>query len=252
MITTIGNDWDDILKEEFEKLYFQNIVDKYNESCEIVENVGLKVFPKKEEVFNAFKLTSFKDIKVCIIGLDPYPGLCRKTKIPYANGLAFSVNKGCTIPASLKNIFKELKNDLDIDNTEHGDLTEWANQGVFLLNTQLSVIQGNSDSHLFWRPLTDFVIKYISENTEDTIFLAWGRKALKKMDLVDKEKHHIFASSHPSPLGAYRTMGNYHSFNGSKIFSKINNKLKELGKTPIKWDQELEITKEFAKLSLDT
>jgi uracil-DNA glycosylase len=235
MITTIGNDWDDILKDEFEKVYFQNIIDKYDESCELVEQVNIKVFPKREEVFNAFKLTSFKNIKVCIVGQDPYPGLCRKTKIPYANGLAFSVNKGCTIPASLKNIFKEIKNDLDIDNTEHGDLTEWARQGVFLLNTKLSVVQGSPNSHPFWKGFTDFIIKYISDNTEDVIFVCLGRNALKKMKLVDEKKHHIFASSHPSPLGAYRTMGDYHSFNGSKIFSKINNKLKELGKDEINW-----------------
>ena len=130
MITTIGNSWDNILEEEFEKLYFQNIVKTYNESCEIAEHVGLKVFPKREEIFNAFKLTPFEKIKVCIVGQDPFPGLCRKTKIPYANGLAFSVNRGCTIPASLKNIFKELKNDLNIKNEEHGDLTDWANQGI--------------------------------------------------------------------------------------------------------------------------
>ena len=235
MITTIGNSWDNILEEEFEKLYFQNIVKTYNESCEIVEHVGLKVFPKKEKIFNAFKLTPFEKIKVCIVGQYSYPALCRKTQIPYANGLAFSVNKGCSIPASLKNIFKELKNDLNVKNEEHGDLTDWANQGILLLNTKLSVIQGNSNSHKFWKPFTNFVIKYISDNAEDVIFICWGRDALRKMDLVDPKKHHIFASSHPSPLGAYRTMGNYHSFNGSKIFSKINNKLKELGKKEINW-----------------
>jgi uracil-DNA glycosylase len=235
MITTIGNNWDNILEEEFKKDYFQNIIKKYDESCELVEGVGLHVFPKKEEVFNAFKLTAFNKIKVCIVGQDPYPGLCRKTKIPYANGLAFSVNKGCSIPASLKNIFKELKNDLNIENGEHGDLTQWAKQGIFLLNTQLSVVQGNANSHSFWKPFTDFVIKYISDNSENVIFVCWGRNALKKMKLVDEGKHIILASSHPSPLGAYRQMGNYHSFNGSKIFSKINNKLKELGKDEINW-----------------
>ena len=235
MITTIGNEWDDILKDEFEKVYFQNIIDKYNESCELVEQVNIKVFPKREEVFNAFKLTSFKDIKVCIVGQDPYPGLCRKTKIAYANGLAFSVNRGCSIPASLKNIFKELKNDLDIENGEHGDLTQWAEKGVFLLNTKLSVVQGSPNSHQFWKEFTDFVIKYISDNSEKVIFVCWGRSALKKMKLVDEKKHIILASSHPSPLGAYRTMGNYHSFNGSKIFSKINESLKKIGKDEIDW-----------------
>ena len=235
MITTIGNNWDDILEDEFEKIYFQNIINRYNESYELVQQVNLNVFPKREEVLNAFKLTAFNKIKVCIVSQDPYPGICKKTKIPYANGLAFSVNRGCSIPASLKNIFKELKNDLDIENGEHGDLSEWAKQGVFLLNTKLSVVQGSPNSHPFWKPFTDFVIKYISDNTEDIVFVCWGRNALKKMDLVDKEKHHIFASSHPSPLGAYRTMGDYHSFNGSRIFSKINNKLKELGKEEINW-----------------
>ena len=98
----------------------------------------------------------------------------------------------------------------------------------WLKKLKMSVVQGSPNSHSFWKPFTDFVIKYISENTEDIVFVVWGRSALKKMDLVDKEKHHIFASSHPSPLGCYRTMGDYHSFNGSKIFSKINNKLNEI------------------------
>ena len=221
MITAIENDWDDILADELQKGYFQNIISRYDESCGQVRQDSLNIFPNREEVFNAFKLTPFSGIKVCIIGQDPYPGLCRKTKIAYANGLAFSVNKKCTIPPSLKNIFKELKNDLDIDNT-HGDLTQWAEQGVFLLNTKLSVVQGRPNSHPFWKGFTDFTIKYISENAVGVIFVCLGANALKKMNLVDEKKHHIFATSHPSPLGCYRPMGNHHSFNNSKIFSKIN------------------------------
>ena len=231
----LRNDWDSLLKYEFRKKYFKQIIDKYNSSNEMANIVNLRIFPHKENIYNAFLLTPFNDIKVCIIGQDPYHSICKKTGIPYANGLAFSVNKGCSLPASLKNIFKELKNDLDINNGEHGDLTSWAKQGIFLINTQLTVIEKNPNSHLFWKEFTDSVIKHISDNLKIVIFICWGRNALQKMDLVDSNKHIIFASSHPSPLGAYRTMSKYPQFIGSKIFSKINNKLKELNLEKIDW-----------------
>ena len=231
----IENDWNAMLKYEFKKKYFKNIIEQYNDSAELADTVNLKIFPHQENIFNAFNLTPFNKLKVCIIGQDPYHSVCKKTGIPYANGLAFSVNKGCSIPRSLKNIFKELSNDLNIKNEQYGDLSYWAEQGVFLINTQLSVIENNSNSHLFWKRFTDTVIKYISDNLQNVIFVCWGRNALQKMDLVDSNKHIIFASSHPSPLGAYRTMSKYSSFIGSKIFSRINNKLKELELEPIDW-----------------
>ena len=231
----IENDWNAMLKYEFKKKYFKNIIEQYNDSADLADTVNLKIFPHQENIFNAFNLTPFNKLKVCIIGQDPYYSVCKKTGIPYANGLAFSVNKGCSIPSSLKNIFKELYNDLNIKNEQYGDLSYWAEQGVFLINTQLSVIENNPNSHLFWKKFTDIVIKYISDNLNNVIFVCWGRNALQKMDLVDSNKHIIFASSHPSPLGAYRTMSKYSSFIGSKIFSRINNKLKELELEPIDW-----------------
>ncbi len=249
----IENDWNAMLKYEFKKKYFKNIIEQYNDSAKLADTVNLKIFPHQENIFNAFNLTPFNKLKVCIIGQDPYHSVCKKTGIPYANGLAFSVNKGCSIPRSLNNIFKELSNDLNIKNGQYGDkeveetepktfdvepngdLSYWAEQGVFLINTQLSVIENNSNSHLFWKRFTDIVIKYISDNLQNVIFVCWGRNALQKMDLVDSNKHIIFASSHPSPLGAYRTMSKYSSFIGSKIFSRINNKLKELELEPIDW-----------------
>ena len=231
----IENDWNGMLKYEFKKKYFKNIIEQYNDSADLADTVNLKIFPHQENIFNAFNLTPFNKLKVCIIGQDPYYSVCKKTGIPYANGLAFSVNKGCSIPSSLKNIFKELYNDLNIKNEQYGDLSYWAEQGVFLINTQLSVIENNPNSHLFWKKFTDIVIKYISDNLNNVIFVCWGKNALQKMDLVDSNKHIIFASSHPSPLGAYRTMSKYSSFIGSKIFSRINNKLKELELEPIDW-----------------
>lgn len=235
MDAKIDNDWNFFLENEFKKEYFVNIKDKYYESKKKVNNINLRIFPKEEDIFRAFKLTSIKNIKIVIIGQDSYHSICPKTKIPYANGLAFSTQNGClSIPKSLYNIFKELKNDLNIENKSN-DLTKWAEQGVFLLNTQLSVVEKNPNSHKFWNTFTDNVINYISNNCKNIIFIIWGANSLKKCQFIDKNKHFLFISSHPSPLSAYKKLDKYDSFLGSKIFSKINNKLLELKKEQINW-----------------
>ena len=231
----IGNDWDNFLSNEFKKKYFINIKNKYYESKKKSNYLNLRIFPKEEYIFHAFKLTSINNIKIVIIGQDSYHSICTKTKIPYANGLAFSTQYGCSsIPKSLYNIFKELENDLNIQNKSN-DLTKWAEQGVLLLNTQLTVVEKNPNSHKFWNEFTDNVINYISNNCENIIFVIWGRNSLKKTKFIDKNKHFLFISSHPSPLSAYKKLSQYDSFFGSKIFSKINNKLLELRKQPINW-----------------
>ncbi len=249
MLANLTNDWGNLLKDEFKQQYFQDIIDKYETSVKFVDNVNLRVFPKKEDIFKAFQLTPFNDIKVVILGQDPFGSICRKSNIPYANGLAFSTQSGCTtVPKSLQNIFKELKTDKawqsqadasfggpDIENASN-DLTKWAERGVLLLNTQLSVIEGNPNSHKFWNKFTDNVINLISEKKDNVIFIIWGNNSLKKSELIDKNKHHLLISSHPSPLSAYKSLKHYGSFFGSKVFSKTNDKLKEFGKEPINWN----------------
>ena len=210
------------LNTEKQKDYFKKIIHKYEDS--LSHNI---VFPHKKDIFKSFEITN---IKVVIIGQDPYYSKCKKTNIPYANGLAFSVNSQCNIPSSLKNIFKEL----DYNRT-NGDLTDWTNQGVFLLNTQLSVIQGKPNSHKFWNKFTDNVIKYISDNYNDIIFVLWGGNSLKKKKLIDDNKHHLFITSHPSPLSYKKTLKNYPMFYGYNIFNKINDKLTQLNKNIINW-----------------
>jgi len=231
----LNNDWDTVLQNEFQQPYFQKIKSKYQESVKLVSDVNLQVFPKEEDIFRAFRLTSLNDLKVVVIGQDPYHSLCSRSNVAYANGLSFSIQEGCeTIPKSLQNMFKELKSDCDIEN-KTGDLTKWAERGVLMLNTQLSVVQGNANSHKFWNKFTDNIIKYISENCENILFVIWGNNSLKKSELINKEKHHLFVSSHPSPLSAYKGLKHYTSFFGSKVFSRINDKLTELGKEPIEW-----------------
>lgn len=232
----INNDWNDILQNEFKQPYFENIKKNYYLSKELAKQVNLRIFPKEEDIYRTFELTPLNKLKIVILSQDPYASICSKTKIPYANGLAFSTQKECkTIPKSLQNIFSELKNDLNIYNTST-DLTYWAKQGILLLNTQLTVIEKNPNSHDFWNKFTDNIIKFISENCENIIFVIWGNNSLKKTKFIDSKKHHIFISSHPSPLSVNKSLKNYNSFFGSKIFSKINNKLKELNKTLIDWN----------------
>ena len=192
---TISNDWNEFLSTEFKQRYFKllnTFVQKaYDQSV---------CFPPKNQIFNAFNLCAFQNIKVVIIGQDPYHGKGQ------ANGLAFSVNDGIAHPPSLINIFKELCNDIDIRCPKSGDLSQWASQGVLLLNATLTVREGEAGSHQKqgWEQFTDFVIQTISNECADVVFLLWGGYARKKKKLIDSKKHLILESGHPSPLSANR------------------------------------------------
>ena len=205
-----NNDWDIYLKEEISKPYFiklLNDVDKeYNDFI---------CYPPKQQIFNAFCLTSFKNTKVLILGQDPYHNHHQ------AMGLAFSVNKQIALPPSLQNIYKELESDLQIKNT-HGDLTSWAKSGCLLLNAILSVRKNQplSHSNLGWQRFTDKVISILNEKKEPVIFVLWGSYARSKTKLITNKHHFIIENVHPSPLSSYR------GFFGSKPFSKINAFLK--------------------------
>ena len=183
-------------------------------------------YPKDSDIFNAFKYTSFENIKVVILGQDPYHGKNQ------ADGLAFSVQHGVELPPSLKNIYKELSSDLNITAPKHGNLTSWAKSGVFLLNTILTVREGEAHSHQKhgWEEFTDEVIKIISEDMENIVFILWGKPAQKKTSLIDENKHLILKSAHPSPLSSYR------GFFGSRPFSRTNEYLIKENITPVDWE----------------
>ena len=204
----LPNDWLKHLAPEFEKPHMIKLKAKLLED----KKIGKKIYPPGSLIFNAFNLTHLKDLRVVILGQDPYHGPGQ------AHGLCFSVPKGVTAPPSLKNIFKELKEDLNITkNTSDGDLQSWAKQGVFLLNTSLTVCEGQAMSHkdIGWEQFTDKVISIISQEKEKVIFVLWGTHAQSKIPLIDS-RHIIIKSPHPSPLSAHR------GFFGSKPFSKIN------------------------------
>lgn len=213
----IGNSWDEILKEEFKKDYFVNIKKQLEKTNKII-------YPKKENIFRALKLTDYNDVKVVILGQDPYHGENE------ANGLCFSVNKDVKIPPSLRNIFKELKEDLNIER-DNTDLSDWAMQGVLLLNTILTVEKDKPFSHknLGWNYFTDNIINKINQKKESVIFVLWGNAAREKKKLITNKNHIIIESAHPSPLSYTR------GFKNSKPFSKINKILKEQNKKEIKW-----------------
>lgn len=184
------------------------------------------IYPKKESIFKALELTPLKDVKVVILGQDPYHGEGQ------ANGLSFSVNKGIKLPPSLRNIYKELEQDLGIPTPTHGDLTNWSKQGVLLLNSVLTVEKGKPGSHknMGWQEYTDGIIKQISEEKENIVFILWGKYAESKKELIDNNKHKIIISTHPSPFSARK------GFFGSKPFSRTNNYLKEHNKKEIDWN----------------
>ena len=213
----IGNSWDEILKEEFKKDYFVNIEKQLEKTNKII-------YPKKENIFRALKLTDYNDIKVVILGQDPYHGENE------ANGLCFSVNKDVKIPPSLRNIFKELKEDLNIER-DNTDLSDWAMQGILLLNSILTVEKDKPFSHknLGWNYFTDNIINKINQKKESVIFVLWGNAAREKKKLITNKNHIIIESAHPSPLSYTR------GFKNSKPFSKINKILKEKNKKEIKW-----------------
>ena len=188
------------------------------------KKLGKEIYPAEKDIFNAFNYTPLEQVKVVIIGQDPYHGENQ------AHGMCFSVKKGVKLPPSLRNIYKELYNDLSIEPAEHGHLEKWANQGVLLLNTVLTVEKGKAGSHQKkgWEKFTDKVIKILNDR-ENIVFLLWGSPAQKKAKNVDKNKHLILKSVHPSPLSAHR------GFFGQHHFSKCNEYLKTIGKKPIDW-----------------
>ncbi len=217
----IGNDWDEKLKIVWESTGFQkflSIVEK--------EYLSKEIFPPKNYVFNALKLTPYKNVKVVIMGQDPYHG------VGEAHGLSFSVQEGIKVPPSLKNIYKELESDLGVPIRSSGDLTGWATQGVLLLNAVLTVIKDTPASHrnIGWERLTDYIIKVLNEKEEPIVFILWGNFAKAKKEFITNPKHLILTSAHPSPYSA-----NY-GFFGSKPFSKTNEFLKENHIEPINWD----------------
>lgn len=210
-----------VKEDEFEKTYFKQIWSFITAE----KAAGKNIFPPESLIFNALELVSEQNLKVVILGQDPYHG------IGQANGLAFSVNDGQKIPPSLKNIFKELKDDLDNPLPEHGDLTTWAKQGVLLLNSVLTVEEGKPGSHQNkgWEKFTDNIIQKISDEKEGLVFMLWGNYAKSKSNLINANKHLILEAAHPSPLSAY------HGFFQCKHFSKTNNFLMSMGKKPIDW-----------------
>lgn len=216
----IEESWNQILKEEFNKPYFQQLINFVKE-----EYATKTIFPPGPFIFRAFNECPFDKLKVVILGQDPYhtPGV--------ANGLAFSANPDNRIPPSLLNIYKEIKNDLGNPIPDNPDLTKWAQQGVLLLNATLTVRKGEAGSHQKkgWEEFTDNVIKIISDKKENLVFILWGAYAQKKEILIDNTKHFIIKSPHPSPFSADR------GFFGSKPFSKTNTYLEEKGLTPINW-----------------
>ena len=216
----LGNDWDLILGEEFQKDYFIKIMD------EVVSEYKNKIiYPKKEEIFKAFRKTPYKDTKVVIIGQDPYHGENQ------AEGLSFSVKPGIKKPPSLQNIFKELQSDLGCSIPEHGSLIAWAEEGVLLLNAVLTVEANKAASHRFigWEQFTDQVIKKLNEKPEPVVFILWGSFAKNKKSYINNPNHYIIESAHPSPLSAYN------GFFGSKPFSKTNKFLISKNIKPINW-----------------
>ena len=220
-MVNIGNDWDEILKGLFESEKYLSIrkflAKEYSER---------EIYPSMYDIFNAFKITPYKSVKAVILGQDPYH------EPNQAHGLCFSVKEGVKLPPSLVNIYKEIKSDLGITQPNSGNLTKWANEGILLLNTTLTVRRGQANSHkdCGWTWFTDEVIKLLSKRDEPIVFILWGGNARSKKPLIDRSKHFIIESAHPSPLSAYN------GFFGSKPFSKTNEFLKEIGASPIDWD----------------
>lgn len=221
MKVKIADSWQKVLQPEFEKTYFEHLTSFVSE-----EYANNTCYPKEEQIFEAFNLCNFNDLKVVIIGQDPYHG------IGQAHGLCFSVNEGIALPPSLKNIFKEIETDLGISYAENGNLERWAKQGVLLLNATLTVKAQNAGSHQKkgWEQFTDSIISLISEKKENVVFLLWGGYAKKKGVKIDANKHCILTCGHPSPLSANRG----HWF-GNKHFSKTNKYLINSGLKKIKW-----------------
>lgn len=214
------NDWQAVLEEEFQKPYYLELREFLKQ-----EYATQTIFPQMNDLWSAFHVTAYEDVKVVILGQDPYHGPGQ------AHGMSFSVKPGVPQPPSLKNMLKELQADIGCDIPNHGSLMSWAEQGVLLLNTVLTVRQGQAHSHKDkgWEIFTDTVIEKLSARDEPIIFVLWGRPAQQKERLIDTTKHMILKAPHPSPLSAHR------GFFGSKPYSQINALLQQAGKQPIAW-----------------
>lgn len=219
-MVNLGNDWDELLKEEFEKDYYLNL-----RSFLVNEYKSKHIFPDMYDIFNALKYTEYKNVKAVILGQDPYHGFGQ------AHGLCFSVKKGVKKPPSLVNIFKELKSDLGIDEPTHGELTHWAKQGVLLLNTTLTVREAAPASHKGkgWEIFTDRIIELLNKRDKPIVFILWGSNARSKTSLITNPIHKVLETVHPSPLSAYG------GFFGCKHFSQTNEFLKNNNLGEIDW-----------------
>lgn len=213
--------WQDALGEEKQKPYFQQIMQMLTQA----RADNKQIYPPQADIFNALKYTQFEDVKVVIIGQDPYHGPNQ------AMGLCFAVNRGIALPPSLRNIYKELQSDLGITPALHGDLSSWAKQGVLLLNATLTVEAHQPQSHanIGWQTFTDAVISSLNNHPQPIVYLLWGAYAQKKSTLIKPHQHKILKTTHPSPLSAHR------GFLGSKVFSKTNQLLTSIGRSPIDW-----------------
>lgn len=223
MTVNLKNDWKDLLKDEFQKEYYLKLrhflINEYSKK---------NIYPDKYDIFNALHFTSYKDVKVVILGQDPYHGPNQ------AHGLSFSVKPGVPAPPSLINIYKELHTDLGCYIPNNGYLKKWADEGVLLLNTSLTVVSGQANSHrnIGWEIFTDKVISILNDREDPVVFILWGNNAISKEKLITNKEHYIIKSVHPSPLSASR------GFFGSKPFSKANAFLKSIEKKPIDWQIE--------------
>jgi len=216
----IGNDWDDILKEEFEKEYYKNLQSFLENERKLTE-----VYPPEEDVFNALRFSPYSKTKVVILGQDPYH------EPNQAHGLCFSVNKGIKIPPSLVNIYKEIQADLGFTPPNHGCLVDWAKQGVLMLNTVLTVRRGEANSHRGrgWEILTDKIVEELNKHEKPLVFILWGANAKSKQSVITNKNHIIITGAHPSPLSAFN------GFFGGGYFSKTNRFLELTGQEPIDW-----------------
>lgn len=223
MAEILQNQWAKYLNAEFEQEYYQQL-----RTFLAQEYQTKTIYPDMYDIFNALHYTDYDQVKVVILGQDPYHGPGQ------AHGLSFSVQPGVAIPPSLKNMYKELQDDLGCTIPNHGYLKSWADQGVLLLNTSLTVVANQANSHqkIGWEKFTDKVIQVLNDRQDPVIFILWGRNARSKEKLIDTQRHYIIQSAHPSPLSAHN------GFFGSKPFSKANALLEMMGKTPINWQIE--------------
>ena len=220
-MVSLGNDWDALLEKEFQAEYYLKLREFLKR-----EYFSRRIYPPMNDIFNALRYTSYEDTKVVILGQDPYHGDGQ------AHGLCFSVKRGVAPPPSLKNIFKELSEELGIKEPPCGELTGWAKQGVLLLNTTLTVREGQPQSHkgMGWEILTDRIITLLNEKESGVVFMLWGKNARDKKTLITNPLHLVLECAHPSPLSAYA------GFFGCNHFAKANDFLKENGKAPINWE----------------